>query len=93
MTLLANPPRPTIVIENTAREGGFMLLPLQSPNESHEDWDEREALLLNQAVEKLVRYGRLVGVTPEEMISLLDSGINVRVCWHSWPRKAPEPRR
>ena len=39
-------------------------------------FDERDTLLLKQAVEKLVRFGQQVGVTPEEMISLLDSGIN-----------------
>jgi hypothetical protein len=33
---------------------------------------------LEQAVEKLVRFGQQVGVTPEEMISLLDSGISIR---------------
>lgn len=39
---------------------------------------EKDAILLQQAVEKLVRFGQQVGVTPEEMISLLDSGISVR---------------
>jgi hypothetical protein len=39
--------------------------------------DERDALLLEQAVEKLVRFGQQVGVTPEQMISLLDSGISI----------------
>jgi hypothetical protein len=43
-----------------------------------EDWYEQDALLLEQAVEKLVRFGQQVGVTPEEMISLLDSGISIR---------------
>jgi hypothetical protein len=38
---------------------------------------ETDALLLETAVEKLVRLGRLVGVSPEEMISLLDSGISI----------------
>ena len=33
-----------------------------------EEIDERDALLLEQAVEKLVRFGLQVGVTPEEMI-------------------------
>lgn len=40
--------------------------------------DERDAHLLEQTVEKLVRFGQRVGVIPEEMISLLDSGISVR---------------
>ena len=42
-----------------------------------EEIDERDALLLEQAAEKLVRFGQQVGVTPKEMISLLDSGISV----------------
>jgi hypothetical protein len=42
-----------------------------------EDWDEQDALLLEQTVDKLVRFGQQVGVTPEEMISLLDSGISI----------------
>jgi hypothetical protein len=40
--------------------------------------DASDRLLLKQAVEKLVRFGQQVGVTPEEMISLLDSGIDMR---------------
>ena len=43
-----------------------------------EDFDERDAPLLARAVEKLVRFGQQVGVTPEKMISLLDSGISMR---------------
>ena len=42
-----------------------------------EEIDEGDALLLEQAVEKLVRFGQQVGVTPEEMISLLDSGVSI----------------
>jgi hypothetical protein len=33
---------------------------------------------LERAAEKLVRFGQQVGVTPEEMISLLNSGISIR---------------
>jgi hypothetical protein len=51
-------------------------LPLQSPKQGNEDLD-KNARLLEQAVEKLVRYGQKVGVTPEEMISLLDTGISI----------------
>lgn len=43
----------------------------------HKNFDEIDAHLLEQTVEKLVRYGQRVGVTPEEMISLLDSGISI----------------
>jgi hypothetical protein len=32
---------------------------------------------LEQAVEKFVRHGQQVGITPEEIISLLDSGITI----------------
>ncbi len=39
---------------------------------------EQDKILLQQAVEKLVRLGQQVGVGPEEMIALLDSGISVR---------------
>jgi hypothetical protein len=39
---------------------------------------EADARLLETAVEKLVRFSRQVGVTPEDMISLLDSGISIR---------------
>ncbi|MFZ0798805.1 MAG: hypothetical protein WCA13_10165 [Terriglobales bacterium] len=41
------------------------------------DFDEIDPHLLEQTVEKLVRFGQEVGVTPEEMISLLDSGISI----------------
>jgi hypothetical protein len=39
---------------------------------------DEHRLLLEQAVEKLVRVAEQVGVTPEEIISLLDSGIGIR---------------
>lgn len=50
----------------------------ESLRQNHKDLDEEAVCLLEQAVEKLVRFGRQVGVTPEEMISLLDSGISIR---------------
>jgi len=40
-------------------------------------WGAHETELLNRAVDKLVRYGDRVGVRPEEMISLLDSGMSI----------------
>ena len=55
--------------------------PLQPPESLRpncEDFVPEDAILLQQAVEKLVRVGQQVGVTPEEMISLLDSGISIR---------------
>jgi hypothetical protein len=42
------------------------------------DLDEKDVILLEQVAEKLVWYGQQVGVTPEEMISLLDSGISIK---------------
>ena len=50
----------------------------QGDRNSCADVAATDAILLRQAVEKLVRYGYKVGVTPEEMISLLDSGLSVR---------------
>jgi hypothetical protein len=41
------------------------------------DFDEKDAILLELVAEKLVWYGQQIGVTPEEMISLLDSGISI----------------
>jgi hypothetical protein len=50
----------------------------QSKDDSQfNDFDEGEALMLEKVADKLVCYGRRVGVTPEEMISLLDSGIRI----------------
>ncbi len=52
---------------------------MSSPAQSsqHKGLDDREVRLLEQAVEKLVLYGQQVGVTPEQMISLLDAGISI----------------
>ena len=55
--------------------------PVQPPellSQDCEDFVEKDAILLQQAVEKLVHFGQQVGVPPEEMISLLDSGISIR---------------
>jgi hypothetical protein len=52
--------------------------PPESLTQNCGDFVEKDAILLQQAAEKLVRFGRQVGVTPEEMISLLDSGISIR---------------
>jgi hypothetical protein len=37
-----------------------------------------QVVLLETAVEKLVRLAGRVGVTPDEMIALLDSGLDMR---------------
>lgn len=41
-------------------------------------WTQRETELLNRALEKMVRFGETVGVTPEDMVALLDSGCTIR---------------
>jgi hypothetical protein len=64
---------------------------LCSPHSSQpKNFDEIDSYLLEQTVEKLVRYRQQVGVTPEEMISLLDSGISI----HDLPfPRNPQVRR
>jgi hypothetical protein len=55
--------------------------PSQTPESLTHNCDrfvEEHRLLLEQAVEKVVRVAEQVGVTPEEIISLLDSGISIR---------------
>ena len=52
-------------------------LPTPKDRRLPKDLVEKDPLLLQQTVEKLVRFGQQVGVTPEEMISLLDSGISI----------------
>lgn len=42
------------------------------------NWTDRETELLNAAVEKIVRAGEEVGLTPEDIIAFLDSGCSVR---------------
>jgi len=41
-------------------------------------WGAHETDLLNRAADKLVCYAQKVGVSPDEMISLLDSGMSIR---------------
>ena len=36
-----------------------------------------DEIFLQHAIEKLVRFGERVGVTPDQMIGLLESGISV----------------
>jgi hypothetical protein len=61
----------------------FPMATPQSPQSTTDDshskaFDEKDAIFLEQVAEKLVRLGQQVGVTPEEMISLLDSGITIK---------------
>jgi hypothetical protein len=41
-------------------------------------FSEKDSIMVEHVAEKLVRFGQQVGVTPEEMISLLDSGISIK---------------
>jgi hypothetical protein len=49
----------------------------QETCERLEKSEAQEARLLEEAVVKLVLYGRKVGVLPEQMIDLLDSGMSM----------------
>jgi hypothetical protein len=44
---------------------------------NYEEFLGEHRRLLEQAVEKVVRVAQRVGVTPEELVSLLDSGISI----------------
>jgi hypothetical protein len=52
--------------------------PPESLPQNREGLIEKDAILLQRTAERLVRLGQQVGVTPEEMISLLGSGITIR---------------
>lgn len=54
------------------------LQPPESPTQNSDALAEGERVLLERAAEKVVRFGQQVGVTPEGMIQLLNSGISVR---------------
>lgn len=54
------------------------LQPPESPTENSDALTEGQEVFLERAAEKVVRFGQQVGVTPEDMIQLLDSGISVR---------------
>jgi hypothetical protein len=43
-----------------------------------EEWEREQIPGLSRAVDKLVQFGEQVGVTPEEMLVLLDSGMTMR---------------
>ncbi|HMC73534.1 MAG TPA: hypothetical protein VKG87_04470 [Terriglobales bacterium] len=46
--------------------------------DASEEWDRERIPGLSRAVDKLVEFGELVGVSPEEMVVLLDSGMTMR---------------
>jgi hypothetical protein len=43
-----------------------------------DQFDKEQMQILHNAVDKLIRFGELVGVNAEEMVLLLDSGMTVR---------------
>jgi hypothetical protein len=51
--------------------------PSLSITQEYSNYSEEHRLLLERAVEKIVLFAQQVGVTPEEIISLLDSGISI----------------
>jgi hypothetical protein len=46
--------------------------------DASDEWDRERIPGLSRAVDKLVQFGELVGVSPEEMVVLLDSGMTMR---------------
>jgi len=52
--------------------------PKPTDDSQSKNCDEKDVILLEQIAEKLVWYGQQVGVTLEEMISLLDSAISIK---------------
>jgi hypothetical protein len=53
-------------------------LPSDFWQDSPEGWEREQIPGLSSAVDKLVQFGQQVGVSPEEMVVLLDSGMTVR---------------
>ncbi len=53
------------------------LQPSRSIAENYEQFLGEHRRLLKQAVEKVARVAQRVGVAPEEIVSLLDSGISI----------------
>jgi len=51
---------------------------VRNPEAQPPPWNTYETELLNRAVEKIVCYGEKVGVSPDEIIALLDSGMSIR---------------
>ena len=54
------------------------LQPSRSITRDYEEFPGEQRRLLEQSVEKVVRIAQQVGVTPEDMILLLDSGFSIR---------------
>jgi hypothetical protein len=52
--------------------------PVDIGQDASDEWDRERIPGLSRAVDKLVEFGELVGVSPEEMVVLLDSGMTMR---------------
>ena len=48
------------------------------PAEPADEFDLEQMQVLQNAIDKLIRFGEQVGVNAEEMVLLLDSGMTVR---------------
>jgi hypothetical protein len=55
--------------------------------------DNCQQSVLETAVEKLLRFGELVGVTPEDMIRLLDSGLTIGELLDYLAARRPSPSK
>ncbi|MGA2644746.1 MAG: hypothetical protein ABSF15_08530 [Candidatus Sulfotelmatobacter sp.] len=64
--------------------------PLELLTQNYADLAEEHSLLLEQAVEKVVLFAQWVGGTPEEILSLLDSGMSVTELLVFLASKRPE---
>jgi hypothetical protein len=52
--------------------------PFDSWQGNPDEWDREPIRGLNRAVDKLLEFGQQVGVSPQEMMVLLDSGMTMR---------------
>jgi len=68
----------TAVTAKRARRVGTLSLVGNQVVANPQQWNARETALLNEAVEKMVRIGELVGISPGGMIVLLDAGMSIR---------------
>ncbi len=53
-------------------------IPIEFWENPADDVDWEQVVVLRSAVDKLIRFGEQVGVSREEMVMLLDSGMTVR---------------
>lgn len=47
------------------------------PKDSKDDTVKQDDILLQYAMEKLIQYGDLVGVSAKEMVEMLESGVSI----------------